>query len=331
MSDERTIAEQRTRYSLERLDEFRERISELSEVKAIPGLTVFCAGSYGRLEASEHSDIDLFFLVPDRETERQPRTCEYRLFGRIIEIAELMRFPAFSNDCQYLCIHSINDVLKHLGSARDDELNLFTLRMLMLLESRWVFGSDAYHDAVKRLIEPYYRDYPDHQSSFEPTFLLNDIARFWKTLLLNYENKRNQGGDGQQKIKAKIRNFKLKFSRMTTCFATVAAIGSFKTPVQTDHMLEIVGKTPAQRLQLVRENRLDLEEPVARLLELYAWFLEQTGLATEDLEKRFGDSESRTKMFARADEYRSEMYALLRGLDVDGGSAGRGLVQTLVI
>jgi UTP:GlnB (protein PII) uridylyltransferase len=56
------IANKRSEYSLIRLNELKEKLENLSELKDVPNLTIFAAGSYARLEASEYSDIDMFFL-----------------------------------------------------------------------------------------------------------------------------------------------------------------------------------------------------------------------------------------------------------------------------
>ncbi len=55
------MREDRALYSRVRLDQLRRSLGELKELAEFPTLTMFAAGSYGRLEASEHSDLDMFF------------------------------------------------------------------------------------------------------------------------------------------------------------------------------------------------------------------------------------------------------------------------------
>lgn len=326
------IYESRATYSVARLESLRSSIARMPEAQ-IQGLTIFCAGSYGRREASKHSDIDLFFLcVGDRRGSEDPRTAELRLFGKLIEVADKLGFPKFSNDCQYLKIHSADDVLEHLGSPRDDYENYFTLRLLMLLESQCLFGEESYSATLSKVINAYYRDYPDHKKTFEPTFLLNDIGRFWKTLLLNYENRRNESGRSDlEKTKQKVRNFKLKFSRMTTCFATIAAIASQDTPVEQRHLLDIVSLTPRQRLERAAEARPSVSTQVRAVLDEYAWFLELTALSTEGLREHFQDRTRTAQMFERAQGYRDIMFHLLDELDRADDRSRRGLLRSLVI
>jgi predicted nucleotidyltransferase len=327
------IFTERALYSQMRLEELRGRLDRAPQVQDLTGFTIFSAGSYGRLEASPHSDIDLFFLYQGHRSEQsEPQTAELRLFGALIEMVGDMHFPKFSNDCQYLRALSLADVLKHLGGPYDDYHNHFTLRMLLLLESKCLYGTEAYNHIIREIVTSYYRDYPDHQASFEPWFLLNDIGRFWKTLLLNYEHKRNTlPTDDAEKTKQKVRNFKLKFSRMMTCFATIAALGSSARPVTEDIVMDVIGLTPRQRLERVAEQRTDAKTAIQRVLDDYAWFLEQTALAADDLRGMFADKSRRAAMFERANTFGDKMYEILATIDIDSEGNSRRLVRFLVI
>jgi hypothetical protein len=312
------ILKNRSSYSEVRLKELRNRFSSLKELQNFPNLTVFGAGSYARLEASEYSDLDVFFLCSDDKKNREkPRTHELRLFGRVIETIEQMNFPEFSNDCEYLVILHADQIEAHLGSPRDDYENYFTARMLLLLESTCLYGEKTYFDVISKIINSYFKDYYDHPQTFWPTFLLNDICRFWKTLLLNYENRRNlpAGADEIQKMKAKVKNFKLKFSRMTTCFASIAALGCHRVPVTEEQVMKLTKLTPQQRLQLVSEQSPEAKSSVEDVLNKYAWFLEMTGLPTDKLEEHFSDKQKRTEMFLKANDYGDSMFRLLLSLD----------------
>ena len=186
-----TLAEVRAQHSKQRLDQLRNRIQQIEVLRQFPSLTVYGVGSYARLEASEHSDLDLFFLTGDdlRDID-EPRTKSLGLFGEIIDVARQLNFPKFSNDCEYLQFLSTEDIIKNLGNPRDDHQNYFTARMLLLLESHCLHNDQCFDQIVRRIIQSYFKDYPDHPETFWPLFLLNDIGRFWKTLLLNYEHKR---------------------------------------------------------------------------------------------------------------------------------------------
>lgn len=334
------ILTERAQESAARLELLRKSVAEKAGDVAPQDLAIFCAGSYARLEASEHSDIDMFFVYGPEASRSGKKVAEIQLFSRLIEIAEDMAFPEFSNDGQYLHTMSCDDVHEHLGSPTDDAQNLFTMRMLMLLESKCIYGQDSFAAVQRSIIEAYYRDYPDHQSSFEPWFLLNDIGRFWKTLLLNYENKRNQRPDEHEtdpavnelrKNKQKVKNFKLKYSRMTTCFATIGALASFQEAITMDNVFDLVQLTPQERLATIVERIPTVETEVERLLESYAWFLEQTAQTTAGLLAGFAEKELRKERFDKANEYGDLMFALIRAIAQAKDSAGERLLRFLVI
>lgn len=324
-----SIYNDKSAYSDRRLGELKARVSAIEAARRIPGLTIFVAGSYARREASEHSDIDLFFICTgDRSHERERRTNELEMFGQLIILGKDMKFPKFSADAKYLEVHTADDVKSHLGGQHEDARNFFTLRLLMMLESVPILGEDEYDEILRDFVESYFRDYPDHQTTFEPTFLVNDIARYWRTMLANYEHARNQEGDETERTQQKIRNFKLKYSRLTTCFATVAALSTYGPPVGQDDVLEVFAQIPRDRLIRVAERRPEAAEQVQRILEGYAEFLGRTELPTEELHANFQDKQRRHDLFAAANAYGNTFFELLRKLDE---ISDRQILRTLVI
>jgi predicted nucleotidyltransferase len=332
----RNVSKERAKYSSKRLSELCEKLAELQELQKAPKLTIFGAGSYARLEASSYSDLDMFFMSAASPGEDlNARTNSHRIFGKVIEIADELGFPAFSNDGEYLEILRADDIRENLGNRADDHKNYFTARMLMLLESRCLYGEATFRGILEAIVGSYFKDFPDHKENFKPTFLVNDISRYWKTLLLNYENKRgliaNNSADDLEvrKTKHRVRNFKLKFSRLTTCFATIAAIGSYAEAVTEEDIVEMVLLTPRERLQKVRDRLPNIASKVDDLLGRYDWFLEQTGLTTAELELQFSDTHKRKEMFGRANEYGDAMYELIA--NIDGQVPRSRLLRTLVI
>lgn len=312
-----TIYKERAELSKTRLKELKKLIGKIPGIHEYTNLTIFGAGSFARYEASDYSDIDLFILCKqEREDLPKPHTSELRLLAELIKIADTLSFPEFSNDCQYLKILHSPQILKNMGSSTDDYENYFTVRMLLLLESKCLFGDTLYDEITREIINSYFVDYPDHKETFQPVFLLNDICRFWKTLLMNYEHKRIGAVDDEaKKTKQKVRNFKLKFSRMTTCFATIASICSYEIPVKQDQVIEQTRLTPRERLEKIPTRMPKAEEAVQGVLDRYAFFLDMTGLTTDELESCFSDKKKRTDMFKVANEYGDSMYKLLQVLD----------------
>lgn len=148
-------------------------------------IAIYCGGSLGRGEVGSNSDLDLFILSNKKKSD-ECRLDTLRLLSEVIRINSKLRFPEFSNDGQYLQVYSFPDMLNALGSPRDDNENLFTVRMLLILESKSVFNENLYSQHIENTLGHYFRD-SRGRSSFRPLFLLNDLLRYWRTVCLNYK------------------------------------------------------------------------------------------------------------------------------------------------
>ena len=203
--------------SQEQLQKIRDEFNVYTPQFAEYSASVYCAGSLGRGDVGSKSDLDLF-LVTTRGEGRRKSLQEIRLLAHAINVNETLNYGPFSNDGQYLKVYSLDKMLQSLGAPSDDSENLFTARMLMLLESRCVCNDKIYNESLKKIINHYFRDHRGKQS-FRPLFLLNDLLRYWRTLCLNYEQIRDDPDRPWRK-----KNINLKFSRMLTVFGTVLPI-----------------------------------------------------------------------------------------------------------
>ena len=300
---------QRRQQSIDRLARLVEAARKLEPIVTGEPLCIYITGSYGRLEAVVHddlelaSDLDLFFLYGvDDPDATFPRTRWFRLAGQLIELAENLGFPPFSGDAEWLAVHNVSRMREQLGSPHDDSVNAFTARMLFLLESRPVLDAALYDRLIERVVGFYFEDYEDHDADFRPTFLLNDILRFWRTLTLNYEHRRqkrlSKPSEDDPRAKTAVENLKLGFSRLNTCFSMVVPLSSSEVPVSPDPVVELTRLSPTERWE-------SIDHPlVSELLEVYEWFLARTEdkkAARESLrdpdaseearrqDKRFGD------------------------------------------
>src|SRR5437879_12377305 len=107
-----------------------------------------------------------------------------------------------------------------LGEPEDDVTNTFTARLLLLLESRALLEENVHREVVTAVIKAYWRDYEDHKADFMPAFLANDILRLWRTFCVNYEA-RTERVPLEEKAKGKLKNYKLKHSRLLTCYSAL--------------------------------------------------------------------------------------------------------------
>jgi predicted nucleotidyltransferase len=208
------------KFSKDKIKEIKKMMERISELKDNE-LCIFSTGSYGRLEASEHSDIDLFFL----DTNKKKPTSNVDLIlinSEVIKICRELKFPEFSKDGLYLKTHCLKDIKENLGSPADDYNNFYTARMLLLLESKPLYNQKLFEKCIDEIIDSYYVDFHNHTDDFKPIFLTNDIVRFWKTLCLNYEHKRiSKNSEDVIEGVVHSKNLKLKFSRKLICFSFI--------------------------------------------------------------------------------------------------------------
>ncbi|UGS36772.1 hypothetical protein DSM104329_03182 [Capillimicrobium parvum] len=314
----RDVEDARREYSLRRLAELTGRLEPLIGAVGDRPLCVYATGSYGRLEAGAASDIDLFFLCDAELDGAFPFTVFVRLAAAVVEATEQMDFPPFTGDGQYLEVHYVERMEEVLGSPADDSINAFTARMLLLLESRPVFAADVYDRLLQRVVSFYFRDFADHPDTFVPVFLTNDILRFWRTLTLNYEHKRLKlrrlEGDALRAKKADsaLKNYKLKISRLLTCFSMVAVLTSRTAPVTEAAVLALCAQTPRERIRGLADRGREAGGLVHKLEEHYEAFLEAVQRPQPELLAEFEDPERRKAALDDAGEFGDRIYELIR-------------------
>ena len=261
-----------------RLAEVRDAFVKCEVIKEHP-LAIFCAGSLSRMEVGDKSDLDLFVTADEVDDNHVLRERLFRItvFSEFMAINERLNFPPFSNDGEYLKICFMGDLKSRAGSRLDDSENLFTTRMLLILESQFIANESVYRKHLNCILKLYYRDRSE-ASLFKPIFLLNDLLRYWRTMCLNYEERRH---DVDQPFRKK--NVNLKFSRMLTVFGTVLPL----IADSTDSVSKLEGlctKTPLERLA-VGLDLLDDSDLTGRwhgILDIYEEFL--SWKETDDVE-----------------------------------------------
>ena len=279
------------------LRECLEDAQALAEGKAC----VYATGSFGRCEASSHSDLDVFIAGrndgrpgPDgKEGSLLTRLDEICIKADLIEVIRELKIPEFSGDGRYLTHYSVSQLTKTLGTPEDDVTNTFTARLLLLLESRSLFESIVYESITKDVIASYWRDYEDHKTNFIPAFLANDILRLWRTFCVNYEA-RSERVPEKAKAKGKLKNYKLKHSRLLTCYSALLyllAVYRKHDRVHPSEAMEMISLTPTERLEwlIAQPHLTDAHSQVEGLLAKYETFLETTNRSEAGLIDRFLD------------------------------------------
>lgn len=254
-------------------------------------MAVFCAGSIARGEVGSQSDVDLFVLSQREEEEIGVDECfEVMASALDMESVDQLGSPRFRN------IYPISKLVERTGTPKDDNENLFTTRMLLLLEGRSVFNTEIISHAREHVLEHYFRD-ARGRGDFRPLFLLNDILRYWRTLCLNYELKRNDATQPWRK-----KNINLKFARMMTVFGTILPIISEPLEDQTS-LEEVCRLSPIERLErgLANLEDADLNTELASILALYEEFL--SWKEQENIEEQLDNPELKRELREKAEQF----------------------------
>jgi predicted nucleotidyltransferase len=171
--------------------------------------SVVVLGSLGREEFTSGSDIDWNLLV-DGIADPNHHALFLDVQKKIREVAT----KSVGREGTFDAFVSSHDLIHRIGGEHDTNRNL-TRRLLLLLESSPIGRSTAHGRVVKNVLKRYlledrsfWRGTTGHGHHI-PHFLLNDIARFWRTMAVDFAYKlRTRSGDGWA-----IRNIKLRMSR----------------------------------------------------------------------------------------------------------------------
>ncbi|HEX2787388.1 MAG TPA: nucleotidyltransferase domain-containing protein [Ignavibacteria bacterium] len=288
-------------------------------------LCIYTTGSYGRLEACEFSDIDLFFLYDNNKEKEFPKIDKILIDSGIIKICREMNFPEFSSDGEYLQIHNVNNFYDELGSRKDDHCNYFTARMLLLLEGRFIYNKNLYEKIIDTTINKYYKDFHGHEKDFKPVFLVNDVIRFWRTMCLNYEHSRNRKSDASTKVsdyelnlkknKAHIKNLKLRFSRKLICYSFLLSVLYSAEILDEKSIKSIISLTPLDRLKKLTEMGKVKKEDIDLLIEHYSWFLEKMQVENQALLEWVSIQKNRDEAFGKSREFAKKIFKIMMNVD----------------
>jgi len=287
---------ERKEYSINYLDKIKKSTEGIDIIKT-SNISLFVAGSLGRMEFGKKSDVD-FFVITENNISR---LIEIEILGKLIHLNKELGLPGFSNDGKFLKVYSLNDMINKTGSPIDDHENYFTTRLLMILESKVILNDNLYNIALKKIIGNYFKDKEDHPDFF-PIYLINDIVRYWRTLCLNYEMIRFDNKKPWRK-----KNINLKYSRMLTVFATILPLLVI-SPISEEEMLNIIKLSPQERLALGL-NKLSNNDYLLEyeyIINIYESFLKAK--EDDDIDKNI---ELKKNLDKNADEFSMFLYKIL--------------------
>lgn len=271
--------------------------SHLSELKEViePAVTddvsfvVF--GSAARREITAGSDLDWTLLVDGLSDPAH--------FDTVLDVEARLadaRFKAPGSERTFGGMAFAHELLHRIGGADDTNRNT-TQRILLLLESRAIGNDIAYSRVVKNVLMRYISEdwgwVHGKGPAKVPRFLQNDLARYWRTVAVDFAYKRrDRGGRGWA-----LRTVKLRMSRKMTYAAGLLACFSCELEdvleqVQTQdeeseqlvvgHLYDRFSQPPLDIVAKAVLAASELEEPASALFSAYDDFLGLIG----DEEKR---------------------------------------------
>jgi hypothetical protein len=228
------------------LDRLQHGLGDL--VSRNPSFTFVVYGSLARLEFTQGSDLDWTLLV-DGPADPAHVEAELSIRDRLPELE--FKPPAPGGTFGGLTFS--HDLVHNIGGENDTNRNL-TQRILLLLESTPVGDRTSYRSVVNNVLLRYiWEDYlaPDESPFRVPRFLHNDVSRYWRTMAVDFAQKRRaRAGRGWA-----LRTIKLQMSRklmyaagLLSCFSCRTELGGLDPRLGrrrvVTHLEGLVRKTP---------------------------------------------------------------------------------------
>jgi hypothetical protein len=223
--------------------------------------TVAVAGSFGRLEGSQASDGDYILIVRDTSAPSLASDTEkIHAAIRKLGVSPPNKSGVFSAP------RTQGELVKDIGGLAEEPDEL-AKRMLLLLESRPVFGDVNFLRIIQSIFEKYAHDVNDDLTK-EHVFLLNDLIRYFRYICVNY-----QLNFWRENEKWPIRNLKLRHSRLLMYSGLLFILGE-ASKYQDESKISIVWDwlplTPLERIAAVYEANKDFA--FHRVIGLYNVF-----------------------------------------------------------
>jgi predicted nucleotidyltransferase len=273
-------------------------------------------GSLARREWTSKSDVDWTLLI-DGQADYQHLAIAQEIATRLLKdkFAEPGTTGIFGN------MTFSHDLIHKIG-GRDDTNENTTRRILLLLESIAI-GKPESRERVRRLILKEYL-IVDHGFRFGslpfkvPRVLLNDLARYWRTVTVDFvEKQRRQGGQGWG-----LRNAKLRMSRklifatgLLSCFscdllADRSARKQLTGPDHStigmeEHLRNFMSRTPLEILAIILLELKIKNSTAIKLFSSYDAFLRLLNDSTKrnHLKKLTPDNIPGDKIFGEVREF----------------------------
>jgi predicted nucleotidyltransferase len=278
------------RAARERSKETREKLaSRLLEKRiATADRSVVVSGSLARDEFTQRSDIDWTFLI-DGPADPQ----DFNVAASIRELVQQVQGKAVGREGTFGKMAFSHDLVHQIGGEDDTNSNT-TRRILLLLESAPLGDPEVHQRVLTGVLKRYVMEdqkFAERSGEYHvPRFLLNDIARYWRTMAVDFAYKlRDRQGEGRA-----IRNIKLRMSRklifvggLLSCFScqlgvlgggdctkhdALACVGCLRS-MMSSTPLEILAKTVTYLAKGASRQGYDILPVATQAFDAYDAFL----------------------------------------------------------
>jgi predicted nucleotidyltransferase len=276
--------------------------------------SIAIAGSYGRLEANEHSDLD---FIPVRRVMKGADSLELDATIKENLRALCTKANISSPNPNGIFARSVpaRKQIADFSGSHEESVADFGRRLLLLMESTCVFGDNDYSKLKLEILRKYGEDVQsDPRKNF--VYLLNDTIRYFRTICVNYQWTKEKNEYG----KWPIRNVKLRHSRVIMYFSMVAAIGHLSKYCEGDKVdviFALLNLDPLLRLFVIYD--LEGDQGYFRLAQFYDTFLRKmsekssrSDLANIEYPNRY-ESDVFASLKANSDGLSAELWRFLTG------------------
>jgi Putative nucleotidyltransferase DUF294 len=315
------ILERAANYSESLIQKAKEVADSFCQLRGLDtaGVCFIVVGSVGRKEALEASDFD-FIPVASSDADLsayQPHDGQLRA---ALAAALNVKVSKGEDLTKGISLHELAEA-DCIGGSKDSS-GALTKRILILTESQKVSGGLAIEVVRRGILGAYAKE--DRTSGRHVLSFCNDIARYYKTLCIEYKVKI----DEEEKDWC-TRNMKLRHSRKLWYFSNILSIAKeaedhpLGSNGYVDALLQVLTEPPVERIVGALFELQPFE--IGRLLESYAMFLEfmskpenRKALATVEHDARYemelGNPFPAMKF--NSDVMHRNMIAILDGLSV---------------
>ena len=258
---------------------FRQRFEDALSGMTSADTTVVVLGSLARDEFRSGIDVDWTLLV---DGIADPKHLD--LAHRVRDVLQTLDAKQPGPEGVFGNMAFSHDIVHQIGGEDDTNSNT-TRRILLILESRPIGRSEAFNRVLNHLLSRYVAEdarFLQTDVKFHvPRFLLDDIARYWRTMAVDFAYKRRtralQG--------AAIRNVKLRMSRkliyasgLLACFSSHVPVAGFAAGPDASyeyvrHLRRVLGQTPLEIVASVVNHHSHLHSVGLRIFSAYESFL----------------------------------------------------------